>query len=95
MHCIAVPALLELIPRPRPHVAAADPLRVPLVYPGTVEVRMWLGDAGRTSLGSFYELWSDGKAHADGAARIVWIDLATGRPKPLPANLTAPLRDAA
>ncbi|MEP7276478.1 MAG: thioesterase family protein [Betaproteobacteria bacterium] len=79
-----------------PVIASAScNFRVPLVYPGTVEVRMWLGDAGRTSLGSFYELWSDGKAHADGAARIVWIDLATGRPRPLPANLTAPLRDAA
>ena len=28
----------------------------PLVYPGDIEVRMYLGDPGRTSIGSYYEL---------------------------------------
>jgi len=76
-------------------VNASCNFRVPLVYPGNVEVRMWLGDAGRTSVGSFYELLKDGKAHADGAAKIVWIDTTTGRPHPLPDMITAPLRAAA
>jgi acyl-CoA thioester hydrolase len=75
-------------------VNASCNFRVPLVYPGTVEVRMWLGDPGRTSVGSFYELWKDGKSYADGAAKIVWIDTATGRPQPLPDAIVAPLRAA-
>jgi acyl-CoA thioester hydrolase len=73
-------------------VNASCNFRVPLVYPGTVEVRMWLGDPGRTSVGSFYEIWKDDRQYADGAAKIVWIDLATGRPAPLPDPITAPLR---
>jgi acyl-CoA thioester hydrolase len=76
-------------------VNASCNFRVPLVYPGNVEVRMWLGDPGRTSVGSFYELFKDGKAHADGTAKIVWIDTTTGRPHPLPELITAPLRTPA
>jgi acyl-CoA thioester hydrolase len=64
----------------------------PLVYPGTVEVRMFLGGPGRSSVGSFYELYKDGVRHADGAAKIVWIEIATGRPTPLPEAIVAPLR---
>jgi len=67
----------------------------PLIYPGDIEVKMWLGDAGRTSIGSYYELTRDGGVCADGAAKIVWIDLATGRPVPLPALILEPLRAAA
>lgn len=65
---------------------------IPLVYPGDLEVRMFLGDPGRTSVGSFYEIHSGGRKFADGASRIVWIDIATGRPVPLPAAVTDPLR---
>jgi acyl-CoA thioester hydrolase len=65
---------------------------VPLVFPGTVEVRMFLGGPGRTSVGSFYEIRKDGRRHAEGAAKIVWIDVATGRPTPLPEAIAAPLR---
>jgi acyl-CoA thioester hydrolase len=65
---------------------------VPLVYPDEVEVRMFLGEPGRTSVGSFYELGCGGRKHAEGAAKIVWIDLASGQPVPLPDRITAPLR---
>ncbi len=64
----------------------------PLVYPGDVEVRMYLGDPGRTSVGSFYELCKGGKRYAEGAAKIVWIDMASGRPQPLPERIAGPLR---
>ena len=64
----------------------------PLVYPGELEVRMFLGEPGRTSVGSFYEIWCGGRKYADGAAKIVWIDLASGRSVPLPDRITAPLR---
>jgi acyl-CoA thioester hydrolase len=66
----------------------------PLLYPGTVEVRMYVGDVGRTSVGSFYELHMKGRKYADGAAHIVWIDLKSGRPTPLPDALVAGLRDS-
>ena len=64
----------------------------PLVYPGEIEVRMYLCDAGRSSVGSHYELSLDGKLYAEGAAKIVWIDRASGRSVPLPDAIVTPLR---
>jgi acyl-CoA thioester hydrolase len=75
-------------------VNASCNFAVPLVYPGDVQVKLWLGDPGRTSIGSFYEIFSNGRPHADGAAKIVWIDLTTGRPVPLPEAIAAPLKAA-
>ena len=62
---------------------------VPLVYPADVDVRMFVGDPGRTSLGSYYDLMVGDKRYAEGAARMVWTDRATGRPVPLPAHVLA------
>ncbi|MEP7329405.1 MAG: thioesterase family protein [Betaproteobacteria bacterium] len=76
-------------------VNASCDFLVPLVYPADIVVTMFLGDPGRTSVGSFYELHSAGKKFAQGAAKMVWIDIASGRPVPLPAPLLAPLRDLA
>ena len=64
----------------------------PLVYPGEVEVRMYLREPGRSSVVSGYELWKDDVLYADGAAKIVWIDLASARPLPLPERIVAPVR---
>jgi acyl-CoA thioester hydrolase len=72
-------------------VNASCTFLVPLVYPGTVEVRMFLGDLGRSSIGSFYELWMQERKYAEGAAKIVWIDVARGRPVALPENIVAAL----
>jgi len=66
----------------------------PLVYPGDIEVKMYLGEPGRTSAASFYEILMDERKYAEGAAKLVWIDLASGRPAPLPENVTALLRAA-
>jgi len=65
-------------------VNASCTFLVPLVYPGEVEVRMYLGEPGRSSVGSFYDVRMNGRTYAEGAARIVWIDLASGRSVPLP-----------
>ena len=67
----------------------------PLVYPGEVEVRMYLGEPGRSSVGSHYEIWMGAKKYADGAAKMVWIDLKTGRSMPLPELLRVLLQHAA
>jgi acyl-CoA thioester hydrolase len=64
----------------------------PLVYPGEVEVRMYLGDPGRSSVGSYYELRMNGRTYAEGAAKIVWVELASGRSVRLPESVAAPLR---
>jgi acyl-CoA thioester hydrolase len=68
----------------------------PLVYPGTVEVRMFAGHVGRTSFTQHYELRRDGQGegdddemelHAEGEFIIVWYDYATRSPAPIPANI--------
>lgn len=76
-------------------VNASCDFLLPLVYPGQLQVSMYLGDPGRTSVGSFYEIHSGGRKFADGASRIVWIDIASGKPVPLPAAVTDPLRASA
>jgi acyl-CoA thioester hydrolase len=70
-------------------VNASCDFLLPLVYPGDLEVRMSVGDPGRTSIGSYYEIWSDGRKFAQGAARIVFIDPRTGRSTPLPEVIAA------
>ena len=75
-------------------VNASCTFLLPLVYPGEVEVRMYLCDPGRTSIGSHYEILKGGTKHADGAAKLVWIDLATGRSVPLPDRVTASVHAA-
>ena len=73
-------------------VNASCNFMVPLVYPADVEVCMFIGDPGRTSIGSYYDLMVGEKRYAEGAARMVWTDRATGRPVPLPAHVLALLR---
>ncbi len=73
-------------------VNASCTFLVPAVYPGDITVRMYLGDPGRRSVGSFYELDWDGRRVAEGAAKMVWIDVASGRSVPIPDGVVAPLR---
>ncbi len=67
---------------------------LPLVYPGAVEVQMFLGSPGRSSVMSYYDLNLHGKKYADGTAKIVWIDLTTGRSTPLPDAIVQTLAAA-
>ncbi len=62
---------------------------VPLTYPGSVEIRMFLSTPGRSSIETGYELWMDQRKYAEGAAKLVWIDLETQRSAPLPEALVA------
>jgi acyl-CoA thioester hydrolase len=70
-------------------VNASCDFLLPLVYPGELEVRMFVGKPGRSSIDSYYEIWSDGRKFADGASRIVWIRRSTGRSTPLPGAIKA------
>jgi len=81
-----------LTPLPIVIVNASCTFLVPLVYPGEVEVRLSLGDPGRTSVGSFYDIRMNDETCAEGAAKIVWLDRATGRPAPLPDVVAQPLQ---
>lgn len=62
---------------------------VPLTYPGTVEVRTYAGHPGRSSLPTYYELRAagDDALHAEGAAKMVWINPSTGKSIPLPDKM--------
>ena len=59
----------------------------PLTYPGTVEVRMYLDPPGRSSIGTHYELHAGGAKHAEGSAKLVWIDQRSRHSVPLPERV--------
>lgn len=62
---------------------------LPLSYPDTIEVRMLAGNAGRSSLLTFYELrlQGDDRLYAHGSAKIVWINPVSGKSVSLPESL--------
>lgn len=62
---------------------------VPLSYPGVIEVRMFAGHVGRSSVPTHYELrlQGDDTLCAEGAAKVVWMNPATGKSVPLPDAL--------
>lgn len=61
----------------------------PLTYPGEVEVQMWLGKPGRSSLQSHYEMRKVGEEtlYAEGAAKMVWMNPQTGKSVPIPESI--------
>lgn len=59
----------------------------PLLYPGDVEVRMYLDELGRTSVGSWYDLVCNDELYAEGSAKIVWMDYRSGKSMQLPAKI--------
>ena len=66
---------------------------VPLNYPGIVEVRMFCGHPGRSSVQTHYEirLQGDETLFATGEAKIVWMDVETGKSVPIPDSLRGEL----
>jgi acyl-CoA thioester hydrolase len=72
-------------------VNASCTFQLPLTYPGTVEVKLFAGHPGRSSLQTIYEmrLVGDDTLYAAGASKVVWMDHATGRSAPLPDVLRA------
>ena len=60
----------------------------PLKYPGQVEVRVYAGKIGRSSMPTYYEIrrTDDPQTiYATGEALFVWISNQTGRPVSFPA----------
>lgn len=69
----------------------------PLTYPGVVEVKMYCGEPGNSSIPSSYEirLQGDETLYATGDAKLVWTDMATGKSVPIPDDLRDLLSRAA
>jgi len=53
-------------------------------YPGTVEVQVFAASPGGSSVQTFYELSIGGELYADGAATVVFIDMARQKPVRIP-----------
>jgi len=56
-------------------------------YPATVEVKMYAGAAGGSSLPTFYELTVENQIHADGEATVVFIDMEKQKAMRIPENI--------
>jgi acyl-CoA thioester hydrolase len=67
-----------------------------MTYPGTVEVRLYVGPPGGASVPTFYDLRvdSDPEPYADGAAVVVFIDMKTQKSKRIPAAIRERLERA-
>ena len=68
-------------------VNASCNFKKPINYPGTVEVRVFAGAPGGSSVPTFYELRVGDEIYADGAAVVVFIDMAKQKPVRIPADI--------
>ena len=64
-----------------------------LSYPGEIEVRTFVAPPGRSSIEVSHEIrlvgadGEPGELHAEGAAKVVWVDFKVGKSAPLPEAL--------
>lgn len=74
-------------------INAACTFMIPIEYPATVIVKLYAGDPGRSSVMTWYEILVEGdeRVHAEGSAKVVWMDHETGRSVPIPDALRARL----
>ena len=74
-------------------INAACTFLIPINYPGVVEVKMFCGQPGRSSVQTHYEMRRQGDETlcATGDSKIVWMDAQTGKSVPIPDNLRAEL----
>ena len=72
-------------------INAACTFLIPLTYPGMVEISMFFGAPGRSSIPSSYEirLQGDDTLYATGDAKIVWMEAASGKSVPIPEDFRA------
>ena len=76
-------------------VNASCNFRRPISYPGTVEVRLFSGPPGGSSVATYYELRVDGEEapSADGAAMVVFIDMEKQKPIRIPEEIRGLLKE--
>ena len=66
----------------------------PLKYPGTVEVRLFLAEPGRSSVLTLYEMrpsYAPDILYAEGSAKALWIDMDREKSIPLPEGVRSSL----
>ena len=61
-------------------------------YPGTVDVKVYVGAPGGSSVPTFYELVIEGQVYADGAATVVFVDMARQKPMRIPEAIRGRLQ---
>jgi acyl-CoA thioester hydrolase len=64
----------------------------PMTYPGTVEVRLFVGALGGSSVPTYYDLVVDEVVFADGAATVVFIDMAKQKATRIPEDIRTRLQ---
>jgi len=64
----------------------------PINYPGTVEVKVFAGAPGGSSVPTFYELLLENEIYADGAATVVFVDAERQKPLRIPDGIRAALQ---
>ena len=75
-------------------VNASCNFRRPINYPGTVEVKVFVGAPGGSSVPTFYELSIEDQIYADGAATVVFIDMQLQKPVRIPQAIRGLLTEA-
>ena len=73
-------------------VNASCNFRKPINYPGTVEVKVFAGEPGGSSLATYYELQVENDLYADGAATVVFVDAQKQKPLRIPDHVRMLLR---
>ena len=73
-------------------VNASCNFKKPISYPGTVEVKVFAGAPGGSSVGTFYEIFLNKEIHADGAATVVFIDAKEQKPLHIPQTIREALQ---
>jgi acyl-CoA thioester hydrolase len=68
-------------------VSASCNFRKPINYPGTVEVRVFAGAPGGSSVPTHYELHVEDELYADGAATVVFVDAQKQKPMRIPEGI--------
>ena len=70
--------------------------RLQMEYPGTVEIRLHAGTAGRSSVALHHEIRMEGdpRIRAEGHDKVVWVDTRISKSTPLPSPIIAALRSA-
>ena len=68
-------------------VNASCNFKKPINYPGTVEVRVFAGEPGGSSIDTYYELLLGDELYADGAATVVFVDPEKQKPLLIPQSI--------
>lgn len=72
-------------------VSADCTFRMPVNYPATAVIKVYAGQPGRTSVMNDYEFYVEGddRLYAEGSAKLVWIDVPSGKAVALPDRVKA------